>query len=195
MLQASKQSWTQSLRVSRSMHTWRGLVPQRFFQRLGVVSPSLRRFGGSRRGHGSTSRTQPRRRRRGCRQRRKPGPRNGVTTPCGDPGGEKREVLRKFISAMLEKGLVSPSSSSSGAPVLIVPKTNGGWRFNTVLAEHELAPRAQRFRRDRAEHPIDALAQPDSSWRAELNWCHPPVGAGGQPRAGGHRGAVAVGAA
>lgn len=42
---------------------------------------------------------------------------------------EKREVLRKFIETLLAKGLISPSASSAGAPVLIVPKANGGWRF------------------------------------------------------------------
>ena len=41
---------------------------------------------------------------------------------------KETEELKQYVTELLEKGLIQPSTSPYGAPVLMVPKPDGTWR-------------------------------------------------------------------
>jgi hypothetical protein len=52
-----------------------------------------------------------------------------VTSPVYHSNPEKREVIRKIVREYREAGITRPSTSEYSAPMLVVKKKDGNWRY------------------------------------------------------------------
>ncbi|MBW0553622.1 hypothetical protein O181_093337 [Austropuccinia psidii MF-1] len=80
----------------------------------------------------------------------------GSLPPVGviySPSNQESDTLRAYISENVEKGVIHPSSSSTGAPVLFVKKKDGGVRLCVDYCKLNAVTRKNKY-------PLPPMNQP-----------------------------------
>lgn len=86
----------------------------------------------------------------------------GSTPPCQAPyrtNPKSQDTIEKTIEYLVSHGLVRPSTSEYGAPVTLVPKPDGSWRFCTDYRKLNAVTQEAKYPLPRIEDCLDKLGK------------------------------------